>query len=42
MTSANFSKKHQSHFDWNLVSQTLSGVTGVFIGLVIANSLGWI
>lgn len=43
MISPNFSKQqHDSHFDWNLVYQTLSGTTGVFIGLAIANVLGWI
>jgi hypothetical protein len=35
-------KPQKSQLDWNLVFQTLSGTAGVFIGLVIANSLGWI
>ena len=31
-----------AHYNWSFLRPTLSGSTGVLIGLMIANILGWV
>jgi hypothetical protein len=36
------SKAISKHHDWSFVPRTISGFTGVGIGLIIANYFGWL
>jgi hypothetical protein len=42
VTPSTSKKQRKSHSDWSFIPSILAGTTGVVIGLVIANFLGWV